>query len=140
MSVYFVQAGSYLKIGYSIDPIGRSTTVTTNGKRPVDLPRFADARLIGWVPGDRMTETCWHARFAADHVRGEWFYLDPEVIRPLIWEDPCGVDMQRMSALAVFAADRHPGISRDEIAAAGIPAEASPMAAPNLDWLLGGAA
>jgi hypothetical protein len=39
---------------------------------------------------------------------------------------PCGVDLQRMTALAVIAADRHQGISREHMAAAGIPVEAPP--------------
>lgn len=127
MSVYFAQAGAYVKIGYSRRPISRVSTVTTAGKRPNDLPRGTDARLLGWVPGDQWVESAWHARFIASRVAGEWFYLDPEAIRQEIWADPCGVDFERMSARAVLAADRHPGISREEIAAAGIPVEVVPF-------------
>lgn len=129
MSVYFAQAGAHIKIGYSADPIKRVASVTRNGTRPSDVARFADADLLGWVPGDHAAEAAWHRRFAADHVAGEWFYLDPATVRDLIWADPCGIDLERMSALAVIAAHRHPGVSREQLAAAGIPVEANPDAA-----------
>lgn len=142
MSVYFAAVGGYVKIGYSADPIGRTSTVTVNAKRPTDVPRGADAQLIGWVPGERDEEARWHRSFAADHVAGEWFYIDPDVVSQLIWADPCGIDLDRMSALAVLAANAHPGISREEIAAAGIPVNAK--AFDQIDWsilaLTGGAA
>jgi hypothetical protein len=137
MSVYFASAGGYVKIGYSADPIGRMTTVTRNGTRPADIPRGADARLLGWVPGNHADEAAWHRRFAADHVAGEWFYLDPDLVRGLIWDDPCGIDMERMSTLAVFAAHANPGVSREQIAAAGIAVDAVPF--DQLD-VFGGAA
>lgn len=123
MSVYFVLAGGYVKIGYSADPFRRSATVTTHGKRPADLPYGTEAELLGWIPGDKLVEMCWHARFVGDHVAGEWFYLDPAMVLDLIWEDPCGVDLRRMSAAAVFTADKNPGVSREQIAQAGIPVE-----------------
>jgi hypothetical protein len=134
MSVYFAAAGGYGKIGYSTDPIGRTSTVTLNGERPADISRGADVRLIGWVPGGRREEAQWHRRFAADHVAGEWFYIDPDLVSGLIWDDPCGVDLERMSALAVFAANAHPGISREQISAAGIPVNATSL--DQIDWSL----
>lgn len=127
MSVYFAQAGAYVKIGFSHDPFSRVSTITTGGKRPGDLPRGTDARLIGWVPGDVFIEAAWHGRFVADRIAGEWFYIDQSVVREALWADPCGIDLERMSALAVLAADNYPGITRDEIAAAGIPVEARPI-------------
>lgn len=123
MSVYFAHADAYIKIGYSADPFSRVSTVTTNGTRPEDLPRGADARLIGWIPGDRNVEAALHRRFAADHVFGEWFYLDLATVRDVIWDDPCGIDINRMSAFAVLAANKNPGVSRDELTAAGIALE-----------------
>ena len=130
MSVYFAEAGGYMKIGYSADPISRVGTITTNGTRPADLPRAADATLLGWVPGTRAEESAFHRRFAADWIAGEWFRLDPDVIRDLIWADPSGIDVQRMSALAVFAACNNPGVTREQIAQAGVRVEA------NESWLL----
>lgn len=128
MSVYFAQAGAYIKIGYSGDPISRVATVTMNGRRPETLPRGAEATLLGWVPGNRELEAELHRRFAADHVAGEWFYLDPEVARGAIWADPRGVDIHRMSAMAVFAAMEFPEATRDELAAAGVQIEAGDLA------------
>lgn len=125
MAVYFAQAGAYVKIGYSADPTTRVSTVTTSGKRPDDLPRATEASLLGWVPGDRWIEDVWHGRFVADRVAGEWFYLEAGEVCDLIWADPCGVVIDRMSALAVYAAHNYPGISRDEIAEAGIPVDAN---------------
>jgi hypothetical protein len=124
VSVYFAQAGAYIKIGYSKDPFDRMTTVTRHGRRPADLPRAADADLLGWVPGGRSREAELHRRFADCHVDGEWYYLEPGMVRSLIWSDPAGVDIQRMSALAVLAAHRYEGATRDQIAAWGIPVEA----------------
>lgn len=138
MSVYFAQAGAHIKIGHSADPIERVSTLTRNGTRPSDVAHCAEAELLGWVPGDRAVEAAWHRRFAADHVAGEWFYLDPAAVRDLIWDDPCGIDLERMSALAVFAAHYHRGVSREQIAAAGIPVEANPDAAAVMDDALAG--
>lgn len=126
MSVYFALAGGYVKVGYSAKPFGRMTTVTRNGRRPTDLPHAADVELLGWVPGDRDVEAAWHRRFAADHVAGEWFYLAPDMVRSLIWSDPCGVDLVRMPAPAVFAAIKYPAATRDDLARAGYTVEAAP--------------
>ena len=134
MSVYFAQAGPYVKIGHSRRPFSRVSTITTSGKRPADLPRATDVTFLGWVPGDTWVEGKWHARFIADRVAGEWFYLDPAIVRAAIWADPCGIDMQRMSAAAVFTADKSPGVTRDEIAAAGIPIEATTLAESSFLW------
>lgn len=127
MSVYFAQAGAYIKIGYSSNPISRVATVTLSGRRPKTLPRGAEANLIGWVPGGRELEAEMHRRFAGDHVAGEWFYLDPEVAREVIWADPRGVDIRRMSALAVFTAMANPDLTRDDMARAGVPIDPKPL-------------
>lgn len=128
MSVYFAQSGPYVKVGYSAEPLERCSTVTINVRRPKDLARGADVDLLGWIPGDREVEEAWHRRFAADHVAGEWFYLDPAAFRDLIWADPRGVDLYRMSAVAVFAAVAHPELSRADLHTGGIAVEATPLA------------
>lgn len=120
MSVYFAEAGGYIKIGYSHDPIGRSATITTSGTRPSDLPRGAGVDLIGWVPGDHWREGSIHAQFVDSRVRGEWFRLDREAMHELIWQDPHGVDLHRMSASAVFCALNYPHFTRDELESAGV--------------------
>lgn len=125
MSVYFATAGDYVKIGHSADPIARLNTITRNGKRPSDLPFAAEARLIGWIPGDVCDEALLHRRFADQRVAGEWFRgIDCDVLRDLIWADPHGIDIERMSATAVFVALRCPQATRDDIAAAGVRLEA----------------
>lgn len=133
MSVYFAAAGPYIKIGYSADPIARASTVTTAGKRPATLPRATPTHLIGWIPGDRAVEAAMHQRFAADHVAGEWFYISADMVRDLIWADPRGVDMRRMSAMAVFTAQARPEATREQMELAGIPVEAKPFN-PDTFW------
>ena len=142
MAVYFARSGDYIKVGYSADPISRSTTVTTSGSRPLDLPKGAEVQLLGWIPGDRLVESQWHRIFAPQRVHGEWFRLPVEFVRDLIWGDPRGVDMQRMSAQAVFVACAHPELTREQMAQLGVRIEAVPLceSLTMLDGLLGGAA
>jgi hypothetical protein len=132
MSVYFLESGPYMKIGFSDNPIARAGTVTRLGKRPDDLPFEADTDLIGWIPGDRKAEREMHKVFAKIHVAGEWFWSERKIAQTLIWADPRGVDMHRMSAQAVFAMHRHPALTRAEVEAAGIP-----VAAASLEEALG---
>lgn len=125
MSVYFAQAGPYIKIGYSADPLTRVDSVTISVERPDDLPKGADVDLIGWVGGGRRRESAMHREFARDHVAGEWFYLDRDVVVDLIWADPHGIDFHGMSARAALAARKHPDLTRDQLAQAGVPIECS---------------
>lgn len=127
MSVYFATAGRYTKIGFSDDPIARSTTVTRNGTRPDDLDFLAETQLIGWIPGDQRAERLMHSRFADSRVAGEWFIVDESVVRDLIWSDPRGVDIQRMSAVAVFVMAGNAELTRADVAAAGVHVEAVPV-------------
>jgi hypothetical protein len=124
MSVYFIESGPYMKIGFSDNPIARAATVTRLGKRPDDLPFEADVDLIGWVPGDRKAEREAHKVFAKLHVAGEWFWSERKIAEAVIWADPRGVDMHRMSAQAVFAMHKHPTLTRAGVEAAGIPVDA----------------
>lgn len=128
MSVYFAEAGPYIKIGYSADPISRVSTITTSGTRPADLPRKAEASLIGWLPGERKEERDWHQFFSHQRVEGEWFTLDREVIEDLIWADPHGISVRRMSAVAVLVACKHPNLTREQMALLGVRVEAAPEA------------
>lgn len=127
MSVYFAQVGPYIKVGFSDDPVSRTATVTRLGERPADVARGEHAHLIGWVPGDRTCERELHRRFADRWAAGEWFHMDATEIRQVIWDDPRGVDLDRMSALAVFYMHSHPAATRDELAAAGVCVEAPPL-------------
>jgi hypothetical protein len=135
MSVYFATADGYTKIGYSADPAGRMTTVTRNGQRPDDLPFGAKAHLIGWIPGDRAVEAGLHRRFAAHHAAGEWFSgIKDGELRSIVEDDPRGIDVDRMTALAVFVAIAHPELTRDEIAALGVRIDAVPEPEALRSW------
>lgn len=120
MSVYFIESGPYMKIGFSEDPISRNTTVTRNGKRPDDLPFDAETDLIGWIPGDRKAEARLHKQFAHLRVAGEWFWSERDAARELIWVDPRGVDLHRMAASAVFTMRKYPTLTRADLASAGL--------------------
>ena len=115
MSVYFIRVGEYIKIGYSHDPVNRATTVTRSGIRPADIPFGADVDLIGWVPGDVWTERAFHVQHIEHRVAGEWFRLTREAAEELIWSDPRGIDLERMTAQAVFVSLKHPEITREEM-------------------------
>lgn len=142
MSVYFAASGAYIKIGYSADPFNRVSTITRSGSRPADLPALSDARLLGWIPGDVHREMAMLVRFADHRVNGEWFSDDILAeVREVIWSDPSGVDIQRMSAMAVMAADRYPDATRADLEAAGVRIEAVDQATvlAGMNWI-GGAA
>jgi len=120
MAVYFAEAGGYIKIGYSHDPIARAVTITRSGKRPADLPFNTEVDLIGWVPGSQWHEGAIHAEHIDARVEGEWFRLDREHVHSLIWRDPRGFDLHRMSATAVLYCREHPELTRDQIESAGV--------------------
>lgn len=120
MSVYFARVGDYVKIGFSDDPVGRSTSVTRLGLRPARIEHGAEVDFIGWIPGDLSREAELHARFAAKRTTGEWFILDRPTVEAIIWDDPSGVDIKRMSMMAVLACLKYPEMTRDELEAAGI--------------------
>lgn len=135
MSVYFAAVGDYVKIGYSRNPMARAGTITRSGSRPDDIPFAADVDLLGWVPGDSWREGQIHGRFLDQRVKGEWFRLTPEDVTPIIWADPRGVDIHNMSAWAVLTCCNQPELTRDDLAAAGIPVMARPLTSGfGADW------
>lgn len=68
--VYFIRPGSqpFVKIGHATDVARRLDTLQTAHYEPL--------RVLRVVDGDRQRERWLHARFAAQHVRGEWFRID----------------------------------------------------------------
>lgn len=72
--VYFAEAVglSAVKIGYSSDVLQRVQDIQVHC--PVEVS------VIGVIPGTRETEAAVHRRFAAAHIRGEWFRLWPEIL------------------------------------------------------------
>lgn len=72
--IYFVETedGKFMKIGYSAT-LNRRMGQLEAVLRPTPI------RLIGYLPGNRGTETWLHQRFAAHRERGEWFRNEPEL-------------------------------------------------------------
>jgi hypothetical protein len=68
-TVYFIQSesGGPIKIGWTgaLSPQRRLNDMQTG--------RADNLVALGILPGTRETESFLHRRFAADHVRGEWF-------------------------------------------------------------------
>lgn len=65
--VYFIQAGKYIKIGYTSRPDVAERLAALQTANPVEL------RLLAAVPGDPTLERLLHRLFGNYRVRGEWF-------------------------------------------------------------------
>jgi len=70
--VYFIEAGEFIKIGYS----------SNVGKRMDELSTGCphDFKLLHDTPGDRELEADMHKRFRHLRARQEWFRKDPELL------------------------------------------------------------
>jgi hypothetical protein len=83
MSVYFIRAGRYFKIGSSDDPQRRLERLTRSGTRytfPADAPiGLHDRELYATVPGDLDAEAAVHSALDDFSVGLEWFLDEPEV-------------------------------------------------------------
>ncbi len=64
-SVYFIEIGDYVKIGYTRAPASRAKRMLTDS--PVE------PKLLHSEPGTFKTEKMLHRRFTHLRVRGEWF-------------------------------------------------------------------
>src|ERR1700722_18471788 len=74
MPVYLIQAGDDgpVKIGHARDPLKRLHSIQIGSVEPL--------RLLGTLPGSVAREAELHSRFAADHIRGEWFRFNPVML------------------------------------------------------------
>jgi hypothetical protein len=70
--VYFIANGDAVKIGIANDVFKRHTALQVGSSSRL--------RLIGLVDPDKFSEGAVHARFAHLRIRGEWFWLKPEII------------------------------------------------------------
>lgn len=70
------QDNQFCKIGYAVNPVKRLAELQTG--MPYTL------RLLAMFPGSRTDEAEWHADYAADRVRGEWFRVTPRLMREFI--------------------------------------------------------
>lgn len=69
--VYFVEAGPFVKIGYSRKSTKRFTELQTSC--PYEI------KLLGFVRGSIGYERRLHRIFAKHHARGEWFHLSDDL-------------------------------------------------------------
>jgi hypothetical protein len=86
--VYFIRAigGGAIKIGFSAEPKNRLGAAQTYSPHKLVL--------VGSLEGTQALETRLHQRFAAFHLRGEWFREEilPEVLHLLGFEIANGLD------------------------------------------------
>ncbi len=69
--VYFIRAGTKVKIGISVDPHNRLCQLQTGNDEKLEL--------LGCIPGDRKTEKAVQAMFSCSAIDGEWFRLTPAI-------------------------------------------------------------
>lgn len=69
--VYFIATKRMVKIGFSSTVIRRVTELAAQSPTRV--------RLLAVMPGGRDVEAMLHARFASDHLKGEWFRYSPAI-------------------------------------------------------------
>lgn len=69
--VYFAQAGTRIKIGWSRNVATRITQLQTSNPDPI--------QLLATTPGGRTLERQLHTRFAPHRITGEWFQTHPEL-------------------------------------------------------------
>lgn len=71
MSVYFIETGDLIKIGYSNDVRSRVRSVIATQRE--------GGKFLGCMPGDRSIEQHLHRRFAEHREYGEWFRRNPDL-------------------------------------------------------------
>lgn len=65
MSVYFIRNGNYIKIGVSVDPWKRLSSLQTGNPEPLEM--------LAIMPGSQDVESALHRSFGKHMKRGEWF-------------------------------------------------------------------
>lgn len=71
--VYFIRAGDGpIKIGIACDLDRRL--------REIQIHHFDELRVVATVGGGMKLERELHKRFAAHHIRGEWFAPHPDIL------------------------------------------------------------
>lgn len=75
--VYFIRAGSNVKIGFSTQPMDRLQSLQTSHPDKLEI--------LCTIAGSRDTERDMHKRFAKFHVRGEWFRMSSEITAFVTW-------------------------------------------------------
>lgn len=133
MSVYLARIRDYMKIGYSADPFVRVASLTHGSMfKPDDIAYGDSVDLLGWVPGDRKTETAMHMRFGHLHVVGEWFW-DHDDFYSVLRDNEYGVPLDDLPPLAVMYMREHPNRTRADVVEAVERYSAIELADPNSD-------
>ena len=78
--VYYIQCGSFIKIGTSINPESRCNQLERGGKAIRPSVWVGNPRLIAYMPGNVTKERDLHREFAGSRDQGEWFLMDDELI------------------------------------------------------------
>ena len=78
--VYYIQCGSFIKIGTSINPESRVDQLRRGGKAARPSLWVGNPRLIAYLPGNVAKERELHRQFAHLRDNGEWFEMDQELI------------------------------------------------------------
>lgn len=71
--IYFVRSGNAVKIGISCKPSKRVKSMATGN--------HGELKLLATIPGNRSREKALHRKFKAHRIKGEWFNLDPAILR-----------------------------------------------------------
>jgi len=77
--IYYIQCGSFVKIGTSINPESRCGQLQRGGKAIRPSIWVGSPMLITYVPGNVAKERELHRTFASKRDQGEWFLLDHEL-------------------------------------------------------------
>lgn len=118
MSVYFARVKGYVKIGYSADPAHRMTSIASGScVKPDDVSTSDPVDLLGWIPGDRATETAMHRKFGPLGVVGEWFW-DDDSYEEFLWGHESGVLMHGLPGAVALLMQEFPNSTRAEVVAA----------------------
>lgn len=70
--VYFIEAGDFIKIGYTTSPVVRVIKMRTDCPWPI--------KILHHEPGTFKDEKALHRRFEAHRANGEWFIRDNELL------------------------------------------------------------
>ena len=71
MSVYFIRAGAFIKIGITGDILLRLTKMQSDSAERLEV--------LGLMDGGRADEQALHEKFRAFHARGEWYADAPDI-------------------------------------------------------------
>lgn len=87
--VYFATSGQtdMVKIGFTIDPSARMSTLGTSTPYPFHLQSF----FASYVEAEKMV----HQRFSEDHIRGEWFNNSDDMQE--LWDDILDYQMGKIT-------------------------------------------